>query len=195
MPIQNVSIGVFDAPELVIPEYGISGRAHGRSGEDPTSFIELDLDPESPHKETAIGEDLRKTIRHESHHDQRFESLGQDNRQTLLDALIFEGLATHYEIEGSDDDPSLYATALTPEQIPALLARAREEFSSEDPAVMHEWLFGSEEKNIPRWAGYALECHLVGEYLKTHPDKKPSTLYATQAEEFVPEQPSIDKND
>ena len=193
MPIGNVSFGVFDAPERAIPEYGIFGQAHGHEGDEPISRIEIALDPESPHRETAMREELRKTIRHESPHDLLYEALGVDNITTLLDKVILEGLATHYEIEGSDDEPPLYAKALTTEQIPVLLARAREEFASEDIIRRDEWLHGSdamniprsEEEKIPRWAGYALGYYLVDQYLKAHPGQKASTLYATPAEEFL----------
>lgn len=185
MPIKNVSIGFFDKPEDALPEYGIFGRRHPWETGETNSLIGLYFDPESPHRETALGRDLRRQIRHELHHDQRFEALGEDSYKTLLDAIIFEGLATHFEIEGSDDQPSLYATALTSEQIPALLARAREDFASEDATSIDEWHIGSEGKNIPRWTAYALGHYLVSEYLKEHPDKKASTLYALPAEGFV----------
>lgn len=79
----------------------------------------------------------------------------------------------------------MYAHALTIEQISVFLEQARVEFSNNDPQRWTEWLFGDKKKGIPRWAGYTLGYYLIGEYLKTHPDQKPSTLYAAPAEEFI----------
>jgi len=195
LPIKNVHIGVFDAPEAVIPELGNRGQAHGYEIGKKYSQVEVDLDPESEHRETAMGEDLERTLRHELYHDARMDALGEDGYRTLLDVIVFDGLATQYEIEGSNDEPSPYAVALTPDQIPVLLAKARKDFSkvftSEDISSRDEWYWGSEEKNIPKWTVYALGHYLVGEYLKAHPGAKASTLYAIPAEEFIK---SFDEN-
>lgn len=180
LPIGNVAIGVFDKPEHAIPEYGIGGYHHPEVL--PTN-VEIDIDPESPYRETALSVDLRKTLKHELHHDARFKAIGPNS--SLLDYIISEGLATHYEIQGSHDVPSLYATALKPEGIPTLLERARHDFSSVDRSVYNQWFFSQNEDDIPFWAGYALGFYLVSEYIQSHPNQIASSLYATSPKEFV----------
>ena len=78
LPVRNVDIGVFDKPHRVIPEYGIVGRSYGGK---PRSLIEIDLDPLSPHFETAIGDNLRRTLRHELHQPGREDRHGEDGER------------------------------------------------------------------------------------------------------------------
>lgn len=181
MPILNVDVGVFDSPEYVIPELGIGAVAHGEFEGYPHSRVEIDLDPESPYKESAISTELARTIRHELHHDVREKHLGRD--KTLRDRLILEGLAQHYEIEGTDEKPSIYATSLKPEEIPALLIRIEGDYGASGD-IVGEWFFGAKDKGIPSWTGYTLGYHIVGEYLNAHPDQRASLLYAAPTEEF-----------
>lgn len=181
MPIRDVSIGVFDFPENCIPELGIGGAANGKVGAYKQTLIEIDLDPESQHRDSAISKELARTIRHELHHDVRGKFFGQD--KNLRDRVILEGLAQHYEIEGTDEKPPIYATALMPDQLQPLLKLIEADFESFGEKAS-DWLFGAEDKGIPRWTGYSIGYHIIGEYLKSHPDQKASSLYAAPSEIF-----------
>ena len=181
IPLKNVNISVFDCPSKVIPEYGIMGWAHGGS---PVSEIEILLDPNSPVWSAAIGINLKRTLRHELFHDVRFDHFGGFPKN-LAERIVSEGLATRYENQSPDLPPSLYATALTSEQTEEMMERIKQDLQSTHREINHAWIFGSRERNIPRWTGYSLGYKLVEEYLAKHPNLQPSDLYSVDTAEFI----------
>jgi uncharacterized protein YjaZ len=175
IPIDNVSITIFDKPEHTIPETGEGGYSHD------ANRLDIYLNRDFPEFESkVIVEKLERVLAHELHHCLRWKNPGYG--ETLLEQIITEGLADHFEVEISGREPGMWSTNLTPEQIQEWLQKAKPLFSSKD-FDRNAWMFGSNE--IPRWTGYSLGFYLVGEYLKTHPKEKASTLYDRKAEEFL----------
>lgn len=163
----DVDVLVRDDPRWLIPEIGIGGRAP----DGHTVFVSLDPDHEK--FDVAVDRELAATLAHELHHVARYQ-VGVLGR-TLFDALVTEGLADHFAIEVTGAQAPPWAVALTPEQIDAMAARAREEYGQGH--YNHQaWFFGSDELGIPRWAGYSLGFQLVGDYLDRHTEEKASGL-------------------
>ncbi|MBI2442730.1 MAG: hypothetical protein HYV40_02335 [Candidatus Levybacteria bacterium] len=185
LSLTDFSVDIFDEPKGAIPEYGIGGFADiAYIHERIVMSAAIYLDPFSPHREKAMRERLERAIAHELDHLKRMQYFWKPS--TLLDAVAFEGLAEHFEIEMTGGEPSLEVTALSSLQVQELLARAGNELTKEDFLQKWEaWYFGSEEEGIPRWTVYSLGFYVVGEYLKAHPDQKPSTLTAMPAEAFI----------
>ena len=175
IPVHEVSVVIFDKPKHTIPETGEGGfspNAHN---------IEIYLNPDFPEFENkVIGEKLERVLAHESHHCLRWQNPGYG--ETLLEQIVTEGLADHFEVEVSGGKPSIWSTNLTTEQIKEWLEKAKPLFNSKD-FDRDDWMFGSEK--IPRWTGYSLGFYLVDEYLKKNPKEKASTLYNKTAEEFL----------
>lgn len=176
MPIRNIDIKIYDEPIKPIPGFNIKGYAFPVGRE-----LEIDIDSKLTDCAAVIREEFRRSLRHEAHHKMRYAAFHRG--LNLWDDMVEEGLACWYE-QGSDENPPIYAIALTPEQQKAMLVKVRDEYDVTDRTRREEWYFGSKENDIPRWTLYTLGYKIVGEYLKTHPGKKPSDLYAVPAEEF-----------
>ena len=177
IPVDNVSVVMLDKPEHTILETGEGGYAYNAYN------LEIYLNPDFPNfKEAVLGDNLERVLAHELHHCLRWADPGYG--ETLLEHIISEGLADHFEVEVNGGKPGIWAVRLTPEQISEWLEKAKPLFSSKD-FDRNAWMFGSAEKDMPKSIGYSLGFHLVGEYLKQHPTEKASTLYNKKAEAFM----------
>ncbi|MFZ3077668.1 MAG: DUF2268 domain-containing putative Zn-dependent protease [Candidatus Aenigmatarchaeota archaeon] len=176
IPIPDVDIVFYDNPEYAIPHLGIGGFNQN------DNLIFVYLNPKFKNFKKTINDEMIRIIAHELYHIARWKAVGF--RETLLKALVNEGLADHFELEVTNKKPQKWDTALTKKQFGVMKKRAKKEFNNKN-YNHEEWFFGSKEKGIPKWAGYTIGFNLVGEYLKKHPGKKPSQLFAAKAEEFA----------
>ena len=176
MPLQEIDVVIQDNPRKAIPEIGVGGSTIF------SYLIEISIDPNFPNLINLIGLQIRETLAHELAHAFRWGTLEYNG--TLLESLISEGLADHFEMEINNTLPKSWDKALDKEQLNNLLNLAKKQYFSED-YIYSDWFFGSKDGKIPRWTGYSLGFYLVDEYLKKHPDQKASTLYNVKAEEFL----------
>ncbi len=177
LPIKDVDIVFCHNQRWTIDEIGGIG---GFTPNANTIFIYLN--PRHQDFIKAIKDELSFTLAHELHHTIRWQK--QVEGDTLLEAMIFEGLADHFAQEATGrKKPSPYSSALTTEQKKFFLKKASEEWSKStyDNDV---WFFGSEPTSIPRWAGYTLGYDLVASYLKTNPKTTASELSSADASLF-----------
>ncbi|MCR4334111.1 MAG: DUF2268 domain-containing protein [Patescibacteria group bacterium] len=178
LPIKDVDIVLYDNPEATIDEIG------GIGGFSPNAnLIFISLNPRHSDFKKAVKEELTFTLAHELHHTIRWQK--QVEGDTLLEALVFEGLADHFaqEVTGRKK-PSLYSNALTPEQKKIFLKKASEEWNK--PTYNHNlWFYGSKPDIIPRWTGYTLGYDLVATYLLKHPETSASKLASADASLFL----------
>lgn len=176
MKIDNLRIRVVDNSKLIIPEIGIGGynpNEHEVIIAVDTSFVDLT---------ETLKKELVPMLAHEIHHAKRRRSVGYGN--TLLEAIVSEGLADHFSIEVTHCSPPRWSLALSEVELKNWINAASN--SWKQSSYNHsEWFFGSSPK-IPRWTGYAIGFELVKEYLKEHPDKGPSKLYNISANSFLP---------
>ena len=159
----------------VIPELGYVGYAP------KPGVIYLTLDPDNPNLLHNLGAALERQIAHEFHHALRW--FGPGYGQTLLEALVSEGLAGRFvqEIFGSGPEPwecALPRAALPPYAERALHDREARQY---DHAA---WFFG--RGDLPRWLGYTLGWELVGDFLKQRCNDRPSQLAELSAHAFLP---------
>lgn len=177
IPLSNIDVVVSEYAEGVIPELGVGGNAY-----DP-NVVSIYLNSKFPNfVNKTLKEELKRIIPHELNHTMRSQAIGYG--ETLLKAMISEGLADHFEMEINNKGPHMWDVVLSAGQMKAMMEKAKKEYNSKN-YNHYEWFFGSKEKGIPRWTGYALGFNLVAEYLKKNPDKKPSQLYNLKAEEFI----------
>lgn len=178
LPINDVDIVFYDNPKATIDEIG------GIGGYSPNAnLIFMSLNPRHSDFKRAVKEELAFTLAHELHHTIRWQK--QVEGDTLLEAMIFEGLADHFAIEATGrSKPSPWSCALTPEQKKIFLAKASEEWKQ--PTYDNDlWFFGSKPEIIPRWAGYALGYDLVATYLHNHPETSASKLTSADTSLFI----------
>lgn len=173
IPISSIDIVVSDNPQASIPHLGIGGYA-------PTAhLIYISIDPGFKPISTPLKE-IKRTLSHELHHCLRWANPGYG--ATLLEAVITEGLADHFELQITKRSPQKWSVSLNKTELKIWLDKAKKEFN--DKEYNHaEWFYGS--KRIPKWTGYSLGYYLVTEYLKKHPGKSAATLYSTPASEFL----------
>lgn len=173
--LTDIDIVCADSPHMVIPETGIVGYTHTKH------FIAVHIDPNFPSAEQTLAREIKSTIAHELHHCARMGSVSSYGN--LVESLITEGLADHFDIEINGTKPKPWSVAVQKEDLEPLLERARQEFMN--PSYNHNaWFFGSQELSIPRWAGYTIGFNLVQEYMNKT-GKKPSELFNTTATEIA----------
>ncbi|MFA6404447.1 MAG: DUF2268 domain-containing putative Zn-dependent protease [Candidatus Paceibacterota bacterium] len=180
LPIKDVDIVFYDNPVATFKEDEIGGIG-GFAPNAHTIFISLD--PRHPKFKDSLKHELFFTLAHELHHTIRWQK--QVEGDTLLEAMVFEGLADHFaqEVTGRSK-PSLYSCALTPEQKKIFFKKASEEWKK--PTYDNDlWFFGSKPDIIPRWTGYTLGYDLVAAYLHNHPETSASKLASADASLFI----------
>ncbi|MBI2011249.1 hypothetical protein HYS91_00625 [Candidatus Daviesbacteria bacterium] len=175
LPLPDLDVIVEDNPLGAIEHLGIGGYAQN------TYLINLYLDPKFPNINNSIAKNLPRILAHELHHAIRWQNPGYG--KTLLEALVSEGLADHFEMEYLDGEPEKWDLALTEKQLQKFSELAKKEFTKEYDH--NEWFFGMGDRNIPKWTGYTLGFNIVKKYLEKYPEKKPSQLYSIQAQEVV----------
>lgn len=144
-----------------IPEDGISGRTYG------SRLIAMAIDVQ----QADIREDIIfETICHEMAHSLRWEKLPEYSK-TMLDAIIFEGLAITVEEKAMKDcgrqRQQFFLTEMqntSQAAIDAIIAELKPSFEHED--YDYESIFFTGNERLPRWAGYKLGYHLVKTIMK-----------------------------
>lgn len=143
----------------IIPSLGIGGNAV--SGQE----IVLYFDPSYSNVIESLKNYAGRQIAHEMNHLRRFQFGKMGN--TLLDAVICEGLATYYEDHWGTDLETPWGHVLNEEQIRKLWVEAQEELGS-DRFNYNQWFFGEGGK-YPAWTGYSLGTAIIEAYVERHP--------------------------
>jgi uncharacterized protein YjaZ len=174
LPIKDVDIVFYDNPGATIDEIG------GIGGFTPNAHSMLiSLNPRHPQFKNALKNELFFLLAHEFHHTIRWQKSVEGD--TLLEALIFEGLADHFAMEVTKRrKPTPYSNALTPAQKKTFLKEASKEWNK-SRYNHNKWFYGSTPKVIPRWTGYTLGYDLVAVYLQAHPGTSASELVSADA--------------
>ncbi len=104
---------------------------------------------------------VRNTICHEFAH-----AIAQNyNRMiTILDQLIFDGVAEHFRDFVLGGDKSPWVKALTEEEAKKILSEISDKFDSVDENFRNEIFYGAGK--YPLWAGYTIGYYIVGKYLE-----------------------------
>jgi len=173
----DINISVALDPSRVIPETGAGGAT------DSPNKISVWIDPSNANLQEHFAEVLQSTVVHELHHAMRNRTVSWPG--TLLDDIVGEGLADHFDVEINGSHPRPWAHALSDKELEEYYALAKPRFAhrnTEDD--YYTWVLGSEQDGIPRWAGYALGYKIVGDYLaKT--GRKASELVQTDSADFI----------
>lgn len=172
--LPDIDIVVSDNPKGVIPEIGIGGNSPDANS------IFINIDKDFPNIENEIEEKIKSTLAHESHHCTRSEYFYYGDN--LLEAMVTEGLADHFDLEINDGEEKPWCDALSDEELIELMKKAEKEFNNEKYDHV-KWFFGVDSE-IPKWAGYSIGFKIVGDYLEKT-GKKASELFSLDSKEFL----------
>ena len=118
-----------------------------------------------------IEENFKELFTYELVHLARAQQLGwaESYEGGLLEAMVVEGLAGHFLIELFNNKSKAWFNNVDDKDM--LLKKLEKEIKKKFDNQIHShnhnlWFFGSNEKEIPMWAGYSLGFYIVGEYLK-----------------------------
>lgn len=146
--------------QYIIPSIGIGGVAF--SGNE----VKLYFDPSHDNVVESLSKLGERQIAHEINHVARFQAGKMDN--SLLDAMISEGLATyHEEYWRGKYLETRWGHALNPDQLIEEWEKAKKELTSSEYNY-RDWFFGI-DKGHPVWTGYSLGTAIVSDYFKKHP--------------------------
>jgi len=174
VPVDDVDIVVYKDRFGVIPEIGIGGFTASENR------IMISIDPDFKDIKESIKNDLNRIISHELYHVLRKYTF--EHKSTLLESLINEGLADHFENEINNTKPNIWDTVLNEKELKRLTKVAEKDFDNYD--YNHsEWFFGA--GSIPHWAGYSIGYYLVQEFLNRNPEKSPSSIFKLSAKDFI----------
>lgn len=178
LSIKDVDLVFYNNPGATIDEIGGIG---GFSPNANTIFISLN--PKHPNFKKALNNVLPYTIAHELHHTIRWQK--QVEGDTLLEAMIFEGLADHFAVEAIGcEEPLVWSSVLSQEQKDEMYKKAKEIW--DEPTYDNGlWFFGSKPEIVPKWTWYTLGYDLVKEYLDKHSDASASKLVHADATLFI----------
>lgn len=155
IPIRDIDV-IVEPGKNVIPETGLAGYAPKRN------TAHITIDPNNQNLLDSFDQEFPATLGHEMHHCLRWEKPGYGC--TLKQALISEGLACCFETELRGGNAPFYATFVPAGDMEALLIAAEPQLD-EVNYDHRAWFFGSEERGIPRYAGYSLGYQVVSRYL------------------------------
>ncbi len=154
----------------------------GHTGDTPRAdLIILTLDPGNEALEANMGRSLERVIAHEFHHARRWDTVGYG--ETLGEALANDGLAGRFVEEVYGNPPEPWENAVNFDKLRTHIDEAAKEWDSKDYDHMR-WFFG--KGDLPHWIGYTLGYQLVGKYLETFPETRPSLLASEPATSFRP---------
>ncbi len=100
--------------------------------------------------------------------------------ETLLDALVVEGLADIFAMALHPDIRPRWTDALSPDLEERLWPRVHRRLTVSDTAEVRRVLFGDGDR-MPAWTGYTFGYRIVRDYLERHPGVHPAGLVGLPA--------------
>ncbi len=163
--VEGVDVVVVDAPDDVIPEWGVGGYTYG-----PHTIL-VALDPAA----TIESHHIERTLVHEFHHTMRWRGPGCGG--SLGQMLVSEGMAELFEEEVFGEAPFFSRVDITNDEIAAArLALYEPEFDQ------RKWFFGSD--GVTFAFGYTYGYRLCKSYAEAT-GKRASDLVAVPSQDVL----------
>ena len=93
--------------------------------------------------------------------------------ETLLDAMIAEGVADAFALSVMSEVIPAWTDALNDEESERIWPRVRRRLGVSDTTEIRRMLFGDNDR-VPQWTGYTLGYRMVMSYLEQRPDSTPA---------------------
>lgn len=163
----NKSVKIFMLPTL---QTFVKNKMSGSSGYTPSGdsiHIYLSANPVDSNKMAGA---VKNTVTHEYNHAIRFQHFPNSPLMTLLESLIFEGLAENFTTEIADKNISPWANSLDEKVAKETFKRIKPILNSTSRKVYYSVFF--ENKKFPLWAGYAVGYWLVKNFRRKNRNVK-----------------------
>lgn len=98
-----------------------------------------------------------------------------DEPDTLLDAMLSEGLADAFAQELFPEHKPHWIDGLSQEQELAVWPQVEQRLDTVDPLEIRHYLFGDDER-VPVWTGHSIGYDVIKAYLQNHPGTQPASL-------------------
>ena len=98
-----------------------------------------------------------------------------DEPDTLLDAMLSEGMADSFAGTIVPTHQPHWTTALTPDIERAIWPQVERRLNDTDPQEIRRYLFGDDDR-VPVWTGHAIGYAIVQSYMRSHPDARLATV-------------------
>ncbi len=163
-PKLGIDIIFTDAFDDIIPETHIGGHTYA------SDFIAITLDSTAKNIKTS---DIFQTICHETAHAIRWQ-YNDEWSHRLFDAIVFEGLATAFEIQSAEDNgqtPNYFADKMltnSDESNQKIWKVLKNHLASDKYNYTEIFFTGNKKANLSRWAGYSLGYYFIKKYTDTH---------------------------
>lgn len=110
----------------------------------------------------------------------RFLFAKTNEPETLLDALVAEGVADTFALALYPDRNPPWTHALSPQEEARLWPRIRRRLQTSDPSEIRRFIYGDGDR-VPLWTGYTVGYRMVQAYRARHPAVGPADLVAISA--------------
>jgi len=148
---------------------------------DTNNKVDITINPKKENIESFVIKEFKRTLAHELCHITRKYTYASEDHN-LINSIINEGLADHFDLEMYENKPNRWSIALTNNDLDKYTKLAEKEFDNTD-YDHEEWFFGT--KKIPHYAGFSIGFNLVKKYFEKNPDQLPSTVFKLKAKEFI----------
>lgn len=119
------------------------------------------------YKKEKWREELQKQLAHEIAHAIALNFL---ERKTVLDDLIFEGIAEHFRESYIGGRQAQWTKAISEEKAKKILAELKEKLLTIDLNLSRDLLYGTDKYVV--WTGYAIGYYIVKEYLRERKNRQ-----------------------
>lgn len=176
-PAHVVDILYFCNPQAALPETGVGAHAAD------SQTVYLFIDPEHCGEGTQLATEFTRAILHEIHHTLRWNDPGYG--ETLLEILVSEGLADHFEHDVSKLPIRPWNRQLATQELARIIAIAHKH-KSKRKIDFGAWFLGTDPHFLPRWAGYRLGYAIVDRYFLDHPKMRLASSFSIPSSAFEP---------
>lgn len=119
-----------------------------------------------PERVQGWQQEIANTIAHEYTHS---VVMNHHKWQTLLDSLVYEGLAEHFRERVIGGKRALWTNAINKKQVQKYWRELKPQINSKDYKLYHKVFF--EGKSYPKWTGYTIGYNIFKSFLKNSGNK------------------------
>lgn len=124
---------------------------------------------------------LKNTLAHEFAHTKAFE---YQKWQTLLDSLIFEGLAENFRERAVGGNPAPWSVALNKMDAKKVFVKIKKFLNSKNEKLYSQVFLGYDHK-FPLWSGYAIGYQIIKSYFKFNKNKPWPEIFKLKPKEIL----------